>query len=63
MCVCVRVRACVRACVHACALFPEDNHSTKQPDNLTIQDNPGFSVHQVNTQDNSYYSAPCEHSV
>ena len=45
--------------------IPEDIHSTctKQPDNLTLQDNPAYSVHHVNTQDDSSYSVPCDIQV
>ena len=43
--------------------IPEDIHSIKQPDNLTMQDNPAYSVHYMNTQDNSSYSVPCDIQV
>ena len=40
--------------------IPEDICSSKPPDKVTMQDNPAYSVHQVNTRDNSSYSVPCE---
>ena len=43
--------------------IPEDTHSTKQLDNLTMQDNPAYSVHHVNTQDDTSYSVPCDIQV
>ena len=39
--------------------IPEGIHSTKQPDKITMQDNPAYfipSEHQVKLQDNPAYS-------
>ena len=39
--------------------IPEGIHSTKQPDKVTMQDNPAYSIpseHQVKLQDNPAYS-------
>ena len=40
--------------------IPEDICSSKPPDKVTMQDNPAYSVHEVNTQDNLSHSVTYE---